>query len=499
MTFCVGLSAARQKLLIRCSIFLNLSLLLYLSLSAGWNLSWQKPAVPYGKDDYLYQSEPLKTSDQDKTQNDLSSNRQTSSLRTASLSQDLATASRAKAQDLATALGARALPLDPLTSSKDIDDPTRYWLSQNASCYDKENTYRQALRGKFWVFYNYIRPSKKFSCNETITYTTHGDFTFLDNLAPLLERWMGPISVAVYAPGSDFEHAIDVILYYRDCASDNLVKDFATFHIFLDLDHISKNIPKHDVLLKKRSSCDLPEGLYPSYVSYKKSSSLDYPVNVARNIARESAVTHFIFPSDIELYPSPDLIPQFLQMVRRNDAMLRRPNPKVFVNSIFEISANHSLPNNKNELVQLLKNKIVIPFHKQVCSQCHSIPHSKEWLLAPVKEGLHVIHVGKRVKPYHHWEPIYISNNKEPMYDERLTWEGRSDKMAQGYKMCLQNYEFHILDNAFLIHRPGIKTRKELKDKVRQKKTAAQNSLLRKKIAPQIKKLYGVRKGCEMF
>ena len=33
----------------------------------------------------------------------------------------------------------------------------------------------------------------------------------------------------------------------------------------------------------------------------------------------------------------------------------------------------------------------------------------------------------------------------------------------------------------------------------RQKKTAAQNSLLRKKIAPQIKKLYGVRKGCEMF
>ena len=25
-------------------------------------------------------------------------------------------------------------------------------------------------------------------CNESITYTTHGDFTFLDNLEPLLER-----------------------------------------------------------------------------------------------------------------------------------------------------------------------------------------------------------------------------------------------------------------------------------------------------------------------
>ena len=26
---------------------------------------------------------------------------------------------------------------------------------------------------------------------------------------------------------------------------------------------------------------------------------------------------------------------------------------------------------------RLIKKKIVIPFHKQVCSQCHKIPHSK--------------------------------------------------------------------------------------------------------------------------
>jgi beta-1,4-glucuronyltransferase 1 len=41
-------------------------------------------------------------------------------------------------------------------------------------------------------------------------------------------------------------------------------------------------------------------------------SSLDYPVNVGRNIAREAANSHFIFPSDIELYPNPGLIPAFL-------------------------------------------------------------------------------------------------------------------------------------------------------------------------------------------
>ena len=181
--------------------------------------------------------------------------------------------------------------------------------------------------------------------------------------------------------------------------------------------------------------------------------NLDYPVNIARNVARATAATHFVFPSDIELYPSPNLIIDFLAMIRRNDAQLQGTSPKVFVNSIFEIAENHSLPNNKAHLVELLKTKVVIPFHQNVCPTCHNIPRAAEWQQAEIKPGMNIFHVGKRVHPHQHWEPIYIGTNKEPWYDERLTWEGRADKMAQGFKLCLLDYEFHILDNAFLIHR----------------------------------------------
>ena len=83
---------------------------------------------------------------------------------------------------------------------------------------------------------------------------------------------------------------------------------------------------------------------------------------------------------------------------------------------------------------------------------------------------------GKRERPYNRWEPIYIGTNEvqpyhkfkiwkptlagdshafvwwdpwlaevlfdtlcqEPTYDERLTWEGRSDKMVQVWKMLLK-------------------------------------------------------------
>ena len=71
------------------------------------------------------------------------------------------------------------------------------------------------IQGQYWVFYNYVPAAKKFKCNETVTYTTHCDHTFLDNLVPLLKRWQGPISVALYTPGSDYDDAMKAVSYYR--------------------------------------------------------------------------------------------------------------------------------------------------------------------------------------------------------------------------------------------------------------------------------------------
>ena len=49
--------------------------------------------------------------------------------------------------------------------------------------------------------------------------------------------------------------------------------------------------------------------------SYRKQEKLTYPINTMRNVGRVPATSHYIFPSDLELYPSPGLIPQFLKMV----------------------------------------------------------------------------------------------------------------------------------------------------------------------------------------
>ena len=49
----------------------------------------------------------------------------------------------------------------------------------------------------------------------------------------------------------------------------------------------------------------------------------------------------------LELYPAPNTIPTFLEMVQRGE---ERTCPQVYVNPIFEIKANATLPENKVQI-----------------------------------------------------------------------------------------------------------------------------------------------------
>lgn len=103
----------------------------------------------------------------------------------------------------------------------------------------------------------------------------------------------------------------------------------------------------------------------------------------------------------------------------------------MFPLSIFEVDANFTVPKDKTELQEMLRTNKAIPFHKRVCASCHNVPKAKEWMAANETDDLGVFHVGKRNGVYVHWEPIYIGTNADPHYDERLSWEGKSDKMTQ--------------------------------------------------------------------
>ena len=300
------------------------------------------------------------------------------------------------------------------------------------TCHTPALTPQPLLRGNHWILYNYAPADTQPACNESVTYTTHADFTFLDNIVPLVERWRGPISIAVFSPGADFNITVMTVAFLRACRP--LVAKHVTFHLFFPSDHMPVHVPPTSHVLATKPSCS-QHPPYSTTYTYKRAHNLTYPVNVARNVARTAAATYFILASDVELYPSQNFIPKFLEMMRKQDVS-RSPVParRVYVLPIFEVKSGLRPPGTKTALLRMLKRGSAVPFHKFVCPLCHLIPGIRDWASDggnSSSDSLSVVTVAKRYPPYNRWEPIYVGTHLEPLYEERLSWEGRSDKMTQ--------------------------------------------------------------------
>ena len=60
------------------------------------------------------------------------------------------------------------------------------------------------------------------------------------------------------------------------------------------------------------------------------------------------------------------------------------------------------------------------------------ISYAFQWIdVKPVNNSLGIFRVTRRLRSRNTWEPLYIGTNDEPLYDERLTWDGKRDKMSQ--------------------------------------------------------------------
>lgn len=326
-------------------------------------------------------------------------------------------------------------------------------------------------RSSYTVINNYVIADGDVA-NDSVTLTTQGSYEFLKHAILLCQRWEGHISLAVYAPGDDLKTSLELIYFFRKCR-DPCVSRRISWHIIYDSLYGPSlgNITFPDTMVSdyRQLPCNTSDDDALSFfittnregLSFRELNSLPYPINVARNVARLQARTKFLLASDIELYPSLNIVTMFKDLMRREEAnqvaVINRNIPHVYHLPIFEVKAGLSPPGTKEELRDMFSRGDAIFFHKFVCDICQNYPDRDLWMNLPSNGTLNVFRVTKRTRQRNSWEPLYIGTNSEPLYDERLTWEGKRDKMSQMYEMCLMNYDIMVLDNAFLVHAPGIK------------------------------------------
>ena len=103
-------------------------------------------------------------------------------------------------------------------------------------------------------------------------------------------------------------------------------------------------------------------------------------------------------------------------------------------------------------------------------------------------KGSGLFRMAKLYWPYDNWEPFFLGTHTDPLFDERLTWEGKRNKMTLAYQMCV------------LIHREGFKRSSHNQHQACYNCQAGpvkgQNVLIQEHILPTLNRLFGTKKGC---
>lgn len=76
------------------------------------------------------------------------------------------------------------------SSASATENPLRAQMQAILKCQDIPLRQEKLQYGDYWLIKNYIRGNKSINmgCGESITYATNGDYTFMDNLATVVER-----------------------------------------------------------------------------------------------------------------------------------------------------------------------------------------------------------------------------------------------------------------------------------------------------------------------
>ncbi|XP_025837228.1 beta-1,4-glucuronyltransferase 1-like isoform X1 [Agrilus planipennis] len=395
-------------------------------------------------------------------------------------------------------------------------------IKEITKCHDLPRQHNVMQWGPYWVLNNFVAAKRTYKCEESVTFATTATYNFLGNVLPIVESWDGPVSVAVYAPGSDFNLALESIAYLRECGNP-LVTETVSFHLFFQMTYFpDKNLANEKFSSGKAVNCSLkpPYETYSSGQSFKDKHNELFMVNVARNIARKMSETHFILSADIEMYPSLNISSRFLHMISKEDPETYSKQPVVYAIHAFEVNEGVKPPLNKSELREMIHNKTAERFHFKVCGKCHNFPHFESWLSIDSEE-MEITESVTRTKTFVAWEPFFIGTNHDPWYDERVSWEGMRDKRIQlknlkttcfevillgsvgfrnvatlcfAFALCLLGYKFNILSDGFLVHKPGHKKTEYFGNRLKVSLSMAET--IETEFVPQYRKFYGNNPAC---
>ncbi|KAJ6654280.1 hypothetical protein lerEdw1_007377 [Lerista edwardsae] len=304
--------------------------------------------------------------------------------------------------------------------------------------------------GQYRVYWDMLRGTWPDERGQDVVLVTHTSLKNLHHAQGLVERWDGPVSVALFAPGAAEVRLATAMVYVMAalCAPVRqqvrlhllcLADQVATFPELEDRGEFARLQTCGDVFAKLARV----EAGQRNYAMGLANAS--YPNNLLRNVARRAAGGHWMLMVDVDMVPSERLREDFLALPRLADEGV----PGVFVVPAFEIRHTRRIPGTKAELLQLYQVGEIRPFYEELCPRCQAPTNFSHWLNLPGGGPLRVAYEVEWKDP---WEPFYIGASSVPPYDERFKQYG-FNRISQACELHVAGYRFLVLSNAFLVHK----------------------------------------------
>ncbi|CAL4108629.1 unnamed protein product, partial [Meganyctiphanes norvegica] len=280
--------------------------------------------------------------------------------------------------------------------------------------------------------------------------TTQSSVDRLFWLAWQAEAWTGPISVSVFAPGSNYAVAAAMISYLRQCFPN--VRDRVSFHLVHTRTKPPIYTPYDDF---SALNCETPEDVNNILMSLKDENEPPerrYPQNMLRNLAKRTCKTFYSITIDIDMLTPPYMSENINGFLTKHSTYSCRRC--TYVIPVYELEKSVSYPpNDKEELLILRLRGKARSFHIKVYDKNQGNSHLQFWEVEPNKTADTAYSVLYNITSYEEfWEPILLQPYTAPLFDERFIGYGFT-RSSQVYELAKRGYSFKMLDNAFLTHR----------------------------------------------
>ncbi|XP_078001320.1 beta-1,4-glucuronyltransferase 1-like [Glandiceps talaboti] len=305
---------------------------------------------------------------------------------------------------------------------------------------------------------------QKTSRKDDVTIVTQCSVNNLHHLQVLAERWIGPISVAIFSPKPKMKSVYLVILHLRKCFP--AIRQHVSFHLVHPLGEMKDTVKAESLDFTDDDSMDLQvpcnevlewvenfQNFNQNYVD-----DVPYPNNLLRNVAWQGSGTDYVFVIDIDMLPSLELRVQFTEFILLKKQTMQwdmeEPQNQVYVLPAFEIDMDASnFPKYRTELIELWDKGDVRPFYQELCWKCQKHSNYTKWkgLNVPAVSG-RKLNIAYEVEWKDPWEPFYIANRNIPKYDERFKQYG-FNRISQVCEVHIAGYNFAIVDNGFVLHK----------------------------------------------